>query len=219
MTQRRRAWRIALLAGVAGAVDTFGYLALDRVFVTHMTGNTAALAIAIVQRHAGEAWRRGWALPVFFLGSMIGAALVDNADRPREVQRALRLEAALLVAFAVVGWTVGAGAGPWSIGWLVMVWLLGSAAGIQNAALTHGDRRGTHTTHLTGAVTDLAVEVVRASEPGEETRADRLRRLVARVAGFFIGGIFGALLHAALPATAPLVPAGVLMAMIWTGMV
>lgn len=207
-----------MLAWVAGVVDTFGYLALDRVFVSHVTGNASVLAISLVRRDAFEALHRGWAIPTFFVGSMIGAVLVENANESWQVARALRAEVGLLIAFVAFGWVAPVGLHESSLGWAVMVALLGSAVGIQNAALTHRDTRGTHTTHLTGAVTDFAVEVTRMLQPHEQAPPGRTRVLAARILGFLTGGIVGALLFPAMPINGPLVPAAVLVGFLAAGL-
>jgi len=86
--------RLAALAWVAGEIDTFGYLRLGHVFISHMTGNTAVLSIALAQRDVTDALHRGILIPLFFLGGLCGALLVDSADEPRQVSRALVVEAA-----------------------------------------------------------------------------------------------------------------------------
>jgi uncharacterized membrane protein YoaK (UPF0700 family) len=207
-----------VLAWVAGVIDTFGYLALDSVFVSHVTGNASVLAISLVRRDAFEALHRGWAIPTFFVGSMIGAVLVENANESWQVARALRAEVGLLVAFVAFGWLAPVGLHESSLGWAVMVALLGSAVGIQNAALTRRDTRGTHTTHLTGAVTDFAVEMTRMLQPHEQPPPGRTRLLAARIVGFFTGGIVGALLFPAMPINGPLVPAAVLVGFLAAGL-
>ncbi|HEX5474645.1 MAG TPA: YoaK family protein [Vicinamibacterales bacterium] len=219
MTQQTRALRSAVLAAVAGSVDTFGYLALDRVFISHMTGNTAVLAIAIVQRNFGEAFHRGLAIPAFMAGSLAGAALVDNAESTRQVAHALLLEAALLAGVAVLSWSGAIDRQSCGAGCMLLLVLLASAVGIQNAALTHPGTRGTHTTHITGPLTDFAVEIVRTAEPDRqaETRPGRLLGLAVRLLGFFGGGVAGALLFQVAPMTAPLIPAAVLVGLVWVG--
>lgn len=203
-----------MLAWAAGMVDTYGYLMLGHVFVSHITGNASVLAIALVQGNMAEAWHRGWAIPTFFVGSLIGGVLVENAEETSQVSRALLLEAALLVAFVVVSWLGAFSLQASGVDWAVLIALLGSAVGIQNAALTHRDTRGTHTTHLTGAMTDLAVELARVIRPREQAPAGRAAALCSRLAGFFVGGVIGAVLFQDLPAAGPLVPAAILIAFV-----
>jgi uncharacterized membrane protein YoaK (UPF0700 family) len=218
MLTDRRAWRVGVLAWVAGLVDTFGYLALDRVFVSHITGNASVLAISLVTGDTFEVFHRGWAIPTFFVGSMIGAALVEDANESWQVVRALSAEVGLLLGFVVFGWLAPVGLHESTLGWAVMVALLGSAVGIQNAALTRRDTRGTHTTHLTGAVTDFAVEMTRVLQPHEQPPPGRTPVLAARIAGFFAGGIVGALLFPVMPINGLLVPAAALVVFMAAGL-
>ena len=203
-------WRLGILAWVAGEIDSFGYLSLGHVFITHVTGNTATWAIAMVQGPIHEAVQRAFVIVVFFAGGLAGAALVDTADDPRQISRALLVEALLLGLFAVFSHLAPAPHSPEAQGLLLL--LLSAPMGLQNAALTHPGMRGTHTTHVTGPMTDLAAEIVRAILPRrrQEFSAVRLLRMGARLAGFAIGALSGALLFELAPVAAPLLAAGAL---------
>jgi uncharacterized membrane protein YoaK (UPF0700 family) len=206
------AWRIGLLSGVAGAVDTFGYLALGQVFITHVSGNTGVLAISLVHGQFGEAFHRGAAVPIFFVGAACGAALVESAEDHRAVARALLIEALLLAVFAAAAWIGGSALRTSTGGWLLLLTLLAAATGLQNAALTHPGTRGTHTTHITGPVTELAMQFTRRITPSRrhEFDAGQTARFAARLAGFTAGALAGAVLSSAAPTAGPLVPAAVL---------
>ena len=206
----RRAWRIGALAWVAGEVDTYGYLSLGHVFVSHMTGNAGVLTIALVQHRFGEAFHRGIAVPLFFAGALLGAALVESADDARQVARAFIVEALLLAGVTAFAATGGSSASGWRQ--LMMLLLLSGSMGLQNAALTHPGTRGTHSTHLTGPLTDLATDVVRWVVPRRRDACDRSRVAgrIARVVGFALGGVCGAILFAAAPVAAPMLGAMVL---------
>jgi uncharacterized membrane protein YoaK (UPF0700 family) len=203
-------WRLGILAWVAGEIDSFGYLSLGHVFITHVTGNTATWAIAMVQGPIHEAVQRAFVIGVFFAGGIAGAALVDTADDPRQISRALIVEALLLGLFAVLSWLAPA---PHSLeSQELLLLLLAAPMGLQNAALTHPGMRGTHTTHITGPMTDLATEVVRAMSPRrrQEFSAIRLLRMGARLTGFAIGAVCGAILFELAPVAPPLLAAGAL---------
>jgi uncharacterized membrane protein YoaK (UPF0700 family) len=208
-----RVWRLGILSWVAGVVDTFDYLALGRVFISHATGNTAVIAIAVVQRNGHEALRRGLAVPAFFAGSLAGAAVVDAADDSRQLTRALLVEAALIVAFVIV-WRLGFDRRATGPAWAGALLLEATAMGIQNAALKHPSTRGTHTTHITGPLSDFALETIRLLRPARRAEFDRLRmaRQLARLAGFLAGALSGALLFQAAPITGPAVVAATALA-------
>jgi uncharacterized membrane protein YoaK (UPF0700 family) len=199
-------WRIGALAWVAGEIDTFGYLTLGQVFITHMTGNTGLLAIAVLQHRYDQVLDRALVSLVFFAGALCGAALVDSAHDVDQVSRALRIESALLAAFALL--TIVAGS-PSAHGRFFVLLLLSGSMGLQNAALTHPGMRGTHTTHLTGPMTDLATEMIRSVMPSRrrEFRPGQAARFAARVIGFLAGGLCGAALFIVRPIAAPILAA------------
>jgi uncharacterized membrane protein YoaK (UPF0700 family) len=206
-------WKLLLLAWVAGEIDTYGYLSLGQVFTTHMTGNTGVLAIAIVQGRYHDAFYRAIAIPLFFVGGMCGAALVDTAGDPRQVARALQVEAALLVAYAAIAWFDHGRLEHAGAIRVLLILLLSGLMGLQNAALTHPGTRGTHTTHLTGPLTDLGSSLTRRMIPSRrhEFNAAHAWRFASRVVGFAIGGICGALLTGVLPLAVPIGAAAMLL--------
>lgn len=210
--RRHGAAKIGVLAWIAGQIDTFGYLSLGQVFVTHMTGNTGVLAISIVEGRWAEALHRGVVIPFFVVGAACGAAMVEASAPPRQVARAFAAEALLLVVLAAIGWG-GGGALPQSeIGRVLMLALLAVAMGIQNAALPRRGVRGVHTTHVTGPLTELARNLVRGEGRRAGERRRRVANLAARNGGFALGALTGALSFAAMPLLTPLLSAAVLLA-------
>ena len=208
--------RLAALAWVAGEIDTFGYLRLGHVFISHMTGNTAVLSIALAQRDVTDALHRGILIPLFFLGGLCGALLVDSADEPRQVSRALVVEALLLASFAALEW-FGAGHFDRSPGGRVfMLLLLSGSMGLQNAALTRRASRDIHTTHITGPLTEFAVELAHLTVRRRRHEFDpaRAQRLAARLIGFSSGALCGAALFTLAPTAAPVAAVGVLLVLV-----
>jgi uncharacterized membrane protein YoaK (UPF0700 family) len=203
--------RLGALAWVAGEIDTFGYLALGQVFITHMTGNTGVLAIAVTQRRWHDALPRAVVLAAFVGGATCGVALVERGDAAWQIARALLVEALLLLGFAGLASLSHGAVVHTTGGRLTLLLLLSVAMGVQNAALSHPGIRGTHTTHLTGPLTDLTVDLMRI-RGGRRDQIDpgRAFRLLARVAGFVAGAFIGALLFTAAPLAPPLLGAGVL---------
>src|SRR5215475_312158 len=103
---REKAWLAVLLAWVAGFVDAVGYVLLFRLFIAHMSGNSAAMGAHFGQGEWGEAFYRAFPIPVFVLGVIAGAALNEAASR-RGVRSlfslTLSVEAALLFLFMICG--------------------------------------------------------------------------------------------------------------------
>ncbi|MEY4427343.1 MAG: hypothetical protein RLZZ182_32, partial [Pseudomonadota bacterium] len=103
------------------------------------------------------------------------------------------------------------------------VLLLCFLMGLQNAMITKVSKAEIRTTHLTGVVTDLGIELGRMlywnrPEPGNRlppVQADRrkVKVLILILAGFFLGGLAGALAFNHIGFTATLPVAALLVAL------
>jgi uncharacterized membrane protein YoaK (UPF0700 family) len=159
---REKAWLAILLAWVAGVVDAVGYVLLFRLFIAHMSGNSAAMGAYFGQGEWGEAFYRAIPIPVFVLGVIAGAALNEAASR-RGVRSlfslTLGLEAALLFLFMICGeGVIRGGVINANLAWELypLLALPAFAMGLQNAALRRVGGRIVPTTYVTGMLTDLA---------------------------------------------------------------
>lgn len=70
-----------LLAALAGIVDAIGYLHLNGLFVSYMSGNSTQLAVAIGQGNLGEARTIAELIALFVLGAAAGQVLADLTGR------------------------------------------------------------------------------------------------------------------------------------------
>lgn len=203
------------LAFTAGALNAGGFVAVQR-YTSHMTGVVSAMADDFVLGQVDLALAGMAALVAFVLGAMTTAWLINWA-RQRHMQSeyalSLMLEALLLMFFGVMG------AGVLSrIDWLapLTVLLLCYIMGLQNAVITKISRAEIRTTHVTGLVTDLGIELGRwlywsspgSRSPGGEARANREKLAIhgMLLALFFTGGVTGAwaFKHLGFTATVPL---------------
>jgi len=66
-----------LLAGLAGIVDAIGYLHLNGLFVSFMSGNSTQLAVALGQGDLAQAGAIAGLIALFVLGAAAGQALAD----------------------------------------------------------------------------------------------------------------------------------------------
>lgn len=188
------------LAFIAGAVNAGGLLAVGQ-YTSHMSGVVSALADNLVL----GAWMLllggAVALLAFTGGAAASAWLINWGRRHRGgVQYALPLllEAALLAGFGLAGTAL-----PGEAGFAVAaVPLLCFIMGLQNATITKVSGARMRTTHMTGIVTDIGIELGKLAYwnrhggvPGARVRADRakLRLLGGLLAAFFLGGVLGAL--------------------------
>lgn len=199
-TPRENAHLGAGLAFVAGATNAGGYVAVHQ-YTSHMTGIVSAMADAVILRERTVFMTGVFALGAFIAGAATTAVMVNMARR-RRLRSAyalpLLLEAVLLLAFGIVG----ARLTQMHSGFVsATVGLLSFIMGLQNAVITKLSNAEIRTTHVTGIVTDIGIELGkllyvnrRASSEGERVAADRarLRLLLVLLVAFFVGGVLGA---------------------------
>ncbi len=192
----------AILAFVAGAVNAGGFLAIQR-YTSHMTGILSEIADNLVLGSFVAAGAGGAILLAFFLGAMSTAILVHWARRRQlhsEFALPLMLEAALLVLFGVLGSNLNLlieVIAPTTV--LVLSFIMG----LQNAMITKVSDAVIRTTHMTGVLTDLGIEMGhlvywnrrKVANQAHFVLADRDKlRIHGSILGlFFLGGVCGAL--------------------------
>jgi len=188
----------ATLALVAGAANAGGFLAVGQ-YTSHMTGVVSQMADQVVLGHLGLVAAGLTALLAFMLGAMT-TALVVNWARRRGLQSCYALpvliEAALMLLFGLMGATLQAEV---SLLLPATVLLLCFMMGLQNAVITKISHAEIRTTHVTGLVTDMGIELgkllyVNRTQAHPPVRASRSRlRAQATLLGlFFVGGVVGA---------------------------
>jgi len=223
--QRHRRANVALggvLAFVAGAINAGGFLAVQR-YTSHMTGIVSSIADDLFLGQTALAMAGVSSLLAFIAGAATTAALVNWArrrDMHGEFALALAVEAVLLLIFGILGANLEL---------LIDVFvpstvlLLCFIMGLQNAMVTKISNAEIRTTHVTGVVTDLGIELGRMlywnkAAPPEgmpAVRADRRKLLTLSLilSAFFLGGLTGAwaFKHIGFSATLPI--AALLMAL------
>ena len=202
------------LAFIAGAINAGGFLAV-RQYTSHMTGIVSSMADNIALGEPAVALTGIGAVLSFMLGAATCAVLVNHSRR-RQIQSEyalpLLLEALLLLCFGLLGARLSLIEGLFVP---ATVMLLCFIMGLQNAVITKISKAEIRTTHVTGIVTDLGIELGKlvywnaSSAPSLPTvRADRsrLRLLSSLLACFFVGGVAGALgfKHLGYVSTVPL---------------
>ena len=194
----------AVLAFVAGATNAGGFLAVGT-YTSHMTGVVSALADQLVLGNLVLAAAAFGALAAFLLGAMTTAWLVNWGLREQltcAYGLPLLLEAMLLLIFGIFGAIISV----WAYVFAPLtVLLLCYIMGLQNAVISKISKSEIRTTHVTGLVTDLGIELGKLlyfnrSQPNEgqtavPVRANRpkLRLHLILVSSFFTGAVCGAL--------------------------
>ena len=204
-SQHRTASTNRLLGGIlafnAGAVNAGGFLVVA-MYTSHMTGFASLLADNLVLGNMRLVLGAIGALLAFTCGAAFTAIQVNWARQHglrSEYALPLLVEAMLLLLFGLMGATLNRQT-PFAVPLTVLV--LSFTMGLQNALVSKISSSQIRTTHMTGIVTDIGIELGkllywnRMASPFESrVRANRIKlRLFGTLLGAFIGGgIVGAM--------------------------
>ena len=201
-----------VLSFVAGATNAGGFLAVGR-YTSHMTGIVSSVADDLVLGRVSLALAGVVCLMAFVAGAMCTAIIVNWGLRQQlrsSYSLPLLLESAALLVFGLFGAAIA----DWSQVFLpVTVVLLCFIMGLQNAVITKISKAEIRTTHITGLVTDIGIELGkwvylnRLQEPTPvRANRERLQIHAGLVLAFLLGGLLGALgfQHAGYVTTVPL---------------
>jgi uncharacterized membrane protein YoaK (UPF0700 family) len=203
------------LAFVAGATNAGGYLAVQQ-YTSHMSGIVSAAADNLALGEFALVLAALGSLLSFVCGAACSAVMINWARRnglASQYACPLVVEALLLAVFGLIGGNLDRHMGLFVS---LTVMLLCFIMGLQNAMITKLSKAEIRTTHMTGMVTDIGIELGKllywnSSRHGEQeppVRADRakMRLLGSLLALFFCGGVAGALgfKHLGFIATLPL---------------
>jgi len=189
-----------LLAFNAGAINAGGFLVVG-MYTSHMTGFASLLADNLVLGHMTLVLGAVGTLLAFTTGAAVTAVLVNWARQNHlrsEYALPLLLEAVLMLLFGLLGATLNRQT-PFAVPLTVLV--LAFTMGLQNALVSKISSSQIRTTHMTGVITDLGIELGkmfywnRTAGPLESrVRANRIKlRLFGTLLAMFIaGGVVGA---------------------------
>lgn len=208
---RQLAWAMAF---VAGAVNAGGFLAVSH-YTSHMTGVVSSMADELADGDLTTALAALAMMLSFFAGAFVCTTLISFGQRRRMRSRyalTLVLEAVLMLVFGFMGnqlqqeirFTLPS-----------TVMLLCFIMGLHNAVTSIISGAAVRTTHLTGTVTDIGIELSRLTYVNVHHRHGRerivanrqkLRLLLLILASFLAGGVVGALgfRHIGFKVTVPL---------------
>lgn len=190
-----------VLAFVAGAANAGGFLAVKQ-YTSHMTGILSSMADDLALGYVRLALAGMGALVSFTAGAACSAILINWARHQRlhsVYALSLMLEAFLLLCFGLAGANLTHHMGLYVS---LTVMLLCFIMGLQNAIITKISNSVIRTTHVTGLVTDLGIELgklfywnVEKEHPPENMvmgNRVKLRLLSLLLLMFFVGGLTGA---------------------------
>ncbi|TMV82317.1 DUF1275 domain-containing protein [Thioclava sp. BHET1] len=188
--------RLAMwLAGVAGAVNAAGFSSLGY-FSGNMTGNLLHFTDRVTQGDAPLALWFASLIAAFVAGSFASALLIE-IGRNRAIRGiyafSILAEAGLLACLALAELTL-----PVTHQNAAILLAVGFILGIQNAATSRISDGRLRTTHVTGTLTDIGIDLAVILGGAKDLRAGRLAgaRLklhLLAVGCFFLGGALGVL--------------------------
>ncbi|OZB53473.1 MAG: DUF1275 family protein [Stenotrophomonas sp. 14-69-23] len=186
------------LSCVAGMVNVVGFLGFEHQAVSHLTGTTSQLGMALVQ-HDWRSVAHLWGMLIAFsLGAMLSGLIVQDGTLRlgRRYGVVLIIESLLLlVAIPLFKqqqiWGALAAA---------------MACGLQNAMVTTFSGAVVRTTHLSGMFTDLGIGLGHLLR-GLPLQMRRLTLSGLIISGFLAGGVIGAWLFQRYGYDALLAPA------------
>ena len=191
-----------LLAFNAGAVNAGGFLVLH-MYTSHMTGFASQLADGLVLENGKLLLNALGAILAFTTGAAVCAMLVNWSRQHRlycVYALPLMLEALLMFPFGLMGTAMLTWSTPFAVPLTVL--LLSFIMGLQNAVGSKTSGGSIRTTHMTGNITDLGMELGKiifwashrhAPNPRVLHNWRRMRVSAGLVGMFVLGGITGAL--------------------------
>jgi uncharacterized membrane protein YoaK (UPF0700 family) len=191
-----------VLAFNAGAVNAGGFLVLH-MYTSHMSGFASQLADASVLGNTFLLLNALGALLAFLTGAAVCAVMVNWGRRHRlhsVYALPLLLEALLMFPFGLMGALTLTWQTPFAVPLTVL--LLSFIMGLQNAVGSKTSGGSIRTTHMTGNITDLGMELGKmlywnrsraAARPSVRHDHGRMRMAGGLVAMFILGGAAGAL--------------------------
>lgn len=188
----------ALLAFVAGIVNATGFLGVQHQGITHLTGTTTLLGIAMGEGDLAHTLHFAALIGAFVAGCMASGMIVQDATLKlgRRYGVVLTMEAVLL---AVAVPLLGAGD-------VTGEYLASAACGLQNAMASTYSGAVLRTTHFSGTLTDLGIFLGHWLR-GVPVDPRRVRLLSSLVLSFLVGAFVGARLFHAFSYAALYVPA------------
>lgn len=187
-----------VLAAIAGAANAGGFFALGQ-YTSHMTGYLSQLADNLVVLNLWIVCVSGLAIAAFVAGAGLSTVLI-NLARVAAIRQQfawpLAVQGVFLFCFAFGGSLTSEAGRLFALACLCFI------MGMQNATITKISGARIRTTHATGMITDIGIELGRAClwrvRPGLGVRMDAAKlRILLRLVGAFVGGgVIGALGYA-----------------------
>ena len=190
----------ALLAFIAGIINATGFLGVQHQGITHLTGTTTLLGIALGEGNPAHVLHFAAMIGAFLAGCIASGLIIQDSTLKlgRRYGVVLTIEAILLLATVPL----------LNAGHLSGVYLASAACGLQNAMVSTYSGAVLRTTHFSGTLTDLGIFFGHWLR-GLPIDARRVRLLLSMVVSFVIGAVAGTWLFHVFAYGALYVPAAV----------
>ena len=187
-----------LLALAAGCINAVGYLCFRHQPITHLTGTSTELGIAVARGDLKEIVHWGLTLLSFLAGAVISGFIVEQRTLQlgRRYGVVLTLESILLFGATPLIHNAQ------ELG----LYLAAAACGLQNAMVSTYSGAALRTTHVSGIFTDLGMYLGQRLR-GAEVDMLRIHVCVLVASNFIVGSMLGALGYAYMQERVLLVPA------------
>lgn len=185
-----------LLAFVAGSANAGGFILLGS-YTSHMTGYLSQTADQFVLGNFTLAFVAIFAICLFTFGASMSAIVINWARgyQPRmQYILPLALQGLGFLAFSTIGQNENYGGSDHLVGLGLLCFIMG----FQNATITKISQSRIRTTHVTGMITDVGIEIGRLvfnsvfERPRVGADIQKLFLLLQLLGMFFFGGIIGA---------------------------
>ncbi|WP_431636868.1 YoaK family protein [Dyella sp. KULCS107] len=173
-----------LLALVAGCINAVGYLCFRHQPITHLTGTSTELGLAIARVDLAEIAHWGLAILSFLAGAMSSGFIVQQ----RTLQLGRRYGVVLMLESALLFAATPLIAAHHDLG----IYLASAACGLQNAMVSTYSGATFRTTHLSGIFTDLGIYLGQRLR-GLEVDMLRIHVCVLVASHFIVGAVLGTL--------------------------
>jgi uncharacterized membrane protein YoaK (UPF0700 family) len=187
------------LAAVAGALNTAGFYAVG-LYASNMTGNVSAISDRTGTGDLVLAVQALLLVVLFVLGAATSTLLIRRRRRRADLGAyaySVCAEAALLAATGLLVLPLHEPARSH-----VLVLGLSFVLGLQNAVVTKISEARVRTTHVTGMITDIGIELARwldrsasGAGPLKPHDPERLRLHLVTVGAFLAGGLVGVITY------------------------
>jgi uncharacterized membrane protein YoaK (UPF0700 family) len=209
-TDRQNRLLAGYLATVGGYVNSAGFILVGS-FTSHVTGNVGRFANDVASGQWGAGVAAAMMITAFFVGSFVASMMVESRVFRRlgyAYAVALLAQASLLMAFQAIS-NLAETEHPRLKDMESL--LLCAGMGMQNSLVTRLSGAVVRTTHLTGVVTDIGIEMARwfrwwrgnlssalhlrlalGANPPAKPVVAKMALLVSIAGGFSIGAVLGA---------------------------